>query len=234
MKHADSRDIPHPKRERGPGAMKKPRIKKADGTSFENRAVGREVRRPPLCMLFEDAADPENIPKGVYGMYPASLIGKILPWLRCDRSKLLHVCSGGLPPGEGIRVDIRPEAKPDIIADGRHLPLADSSIDAVLIDPPYSEHYARELYGTEYPRPKALLAEAVRVLRPNGIVGIVHYIVPNPPDGARFLKCFGLSMGFGYPMRAVTLYEKFQPSLFVGENPVGPRQARRRRRVGSA
>jgi len=44
------------------------------------------------------------------------------------------------------------------------------------------------------------------------------YIVPNPPhQGVRFVKAFGLSMGFGYPMRAVTIYERTQSSLFEAE-----------------
>lgn len=232
MKHTGTRDVPRGPRERGKGDFRDhtrkgtreertvadlqrlTRVRKADGSSFENRAVDRTPKRPPFCMLFDDFADAsEPQPPGVYGMYPASFIAKILPWLRCARSEVLHVCSGGLPRGEGIRVDIRPEAHPDIVADGRELPLADGSVAGVLIDPPYSEHYARELYGTDYPRPAHLLREAARVVRPNGRIGIVHYIVPNPPDGTCFVRAFGLSMGFGYPMRAVTLYERLQASL---------------------
>jgi SAM-dependent methyltransferase len=220
-KHREGRDVPV-RRERSASEFKKARkgtreertvadlarltrVRKEDGGSFENRAQGSDPRRPPFCMLFEDFGD--QVP-GVYGMFPASFIPKILPWLRCERREILHVCSGGLPRGEGIRVDIRPEAKPDIVADGRALPLEDASVAAVLIDPPYSEHYARELYGTDYPRPSHLLREAVRVVRPNGRFAIVHYIVPNPPGGGRFIRAFGLSMGFGYPMRAVTIFER--------------------------
>jgi len=226
VKHAAGRDVPHLRRERAVAEFKKgckgsreertvqdlrlTRVRMEDGRSFENRARHREPRRPPFCMLFEDFGG--GVP-GVYGMYPVGFIDKVLPMLRCDRTQVLHVCSGGLPDGEGLRVDIRPEAMPDIIADGRALPLPEASQAAVLIDPPYSEHYARELYGTDYPRPAHLLREAARVVRHNGRIGIVHYIVPNPPDGTRFVRAIGLSMGFGYPMRAVTFYEREQPSL---------------------
>jgi hypothetical protein len=183
-KHSPGRDVPHAPRQRKAAEFKNSgsrkgtreertiqdlarltRVRKEDGTSFENRAVGRLPKRPPFCMLFEDLADPLEQETGVYGMYPASFIQKILPWLRCDRSEVLHVCSGGLAKGEGIRVDVRPEAKPDIVADGRALPLDAGSVAAVLIDPPYSEHYAKELYGTDYPRPAHLLREAARVVR---------------------------------------------------------------------
>jgi len=173
-----------------------------------------EPKRPPFAMLYDDLADDMPEPAPVYGQYPRSLIAKLLPYLRCERREILHVCSGCLPRGEGIRVDIRPAAMPDILADGRALPLADGSIAAVMIDPPYTPHYARELYGVEYPRPSHLLREAVRVVRFSGVVVIVHYITPKPPKGARFIKAFALSTGFDMPVRAVSLYQRDQAGMF--------------------
>ena len=49
-----------------------------------------------------------------------------------------------------------------------------------------------------------------------GRIGLVHYLVANPPAGGAFIKCFGLSTGFGYPMRAVTIYERGQQDLPLG------------------
>lgn len=196
-----------------------------------SEATARSVRRsvalphdappqpPVICALYEDLAADEPAP--VFGQYPRALIGKLLPWLGCKRSEVLHVCSGALRRGEGIRVDIRPEACPDILADGRDLPLPDGSAAAVMIDPPYTEAYAKDLYGLEYPKPAHLLREAARVVRPAGVIAFVHYIVPTPPEGTSHLKTFGLSTGFGFPMRAVTLYRKAQPDLFAA-SPEGP------------
>ena len=185
------------------------------GTNGSWPASGASPKRPVICGLFDDLNDtpPEDMPEQVFGMYPAVLIRKLMPWLRCERREVLHVCSGGLPPSEGIRVDLRPEAKPDILADGRNLPLKAGSQAGVLIDPPYTEQYAQDLYGVDYPRPAHLLAEAARVVRPSGRIGIVHYLVPMPPPGCKFVKVLGLSMGFGFPMRAVTIYEREQASL---------------------
>ncbi len=184
---------------------------------------------PPVLVLYEDMlgsdedavawlgrARPGDAPAAVYGQYPRSLIPKLLPWLLCERHEILHVCSGSLAPGEGIRVDIRPEAKPDILADGRDLPLEDGSQAAVLIDPPYTEHYARHLYGVDYPRPSHLLKEAARVVRRGGRIGFVHYITPKPAPGTRLIRAFGLSTGFDMPMRAVTIYERDQAELDFG------------------
>ncbi|MCA1833015.1 MAG: class I SAM-dependent methyltransferase [Mycobacteriales bacterium] len=111
---------------------------------------------------------------------------------------------------------MRPEARPDILADGRALPLRDGSIAAVMCDPPYCEEYAESLYGVEYPRPAHLLAEAARVVRPGGRIAFVHYIVPAPPAGTRVVRILGLSTGFNMPMRALTVLERDQAELALG------------------
>lgn len=187
--------------------------RRVPGTNGSWPAAGQDPKPPAICNLVEALTD-EPQPQAVFGQYPRALIGKMLPWLRCERSKILHVCSGSLPPGEGIRVDIRPEARPDILADGRRLPFASGSIAAVMLDPPYTEQYARDLYGVEYPRPSHLLAEAARVVRPCGRIAFVHYLVPMPPAGCRLVKVLGLSTGLGFPIRAVTIFQREQGRLF--------------------
>lgn len=172
-----------------------------------------EPKPPPLLVLLPDENYAEFGPAPIYGQYPRGLITKLLPWLRCKRSEVLHVCSGCLPKGEGIRVDIRPEARPDVLADGRKLPFADGSQAAVMVDPPYCPEYAASLYGIEYPLPKHLLVEATRVVRPSGRIVFVHYITPKPVPGMTFVKSFGLSIGFDMPMRAVSIYERNQSEL---------------------
>lgn len=172
-----------------------------------------EPKPPPLLVLLPDINPDGLAPKPIYGQYPRGLITKVLPWLNCRRDQILHVCSGCLPKGEGIRVDIRPDAKPDFIADGRALPFLDGSHAAVMLDPPYCEEYAKSLYGIEYPRPSHLLREAARVVRPGGRIAMVHYITPKAVAGLRFVKAFGLSTGFDMPMRAVTIFEREQVRL---------------------
>jgi SAM-dependent methyltransferase len=189
------------------------------GTVGESNGLAHEPKPPAIGFLYEDLAPSLKIPKAVFGQYPRTLIPALLPWLLCERREILHVCSGSLPQGEGVRVDIRPDAHPDIVADGRALPFADGSLAAAMADPPYNRHYAKDLYGVEYPRPSHLLREIARVVRPGGRFAFVHYITPNPPPRCRFVKAFGLSTGFGFPMRAVTVYERRHADLVeVGES----------------
>ena len=165
---------------------------------------------PPAIAAFLPTMEPDNDerPEKVFGQYPRALIPRLMADLLCERREVLHVCSGSLPRGEGIRVDIRRAACPDILADGRALPLADGSMAAVLIDPPYTAQYAQDLYGVEYPRPAHLLAEAARVVRPGGRIGFVHFLVPYTPPGCVYVKTIGLSTGMGFHVRAITLFQR--------------------------
>lgn len=159
--------------------------------------------------------DPEDFePTAVFGAFPR----RFLPWacrqLQAAPSEVLHVCSGMLTRADGgLRVDLRRDARPTVIADGRALPFKDGTFRAVLIDPPWSVEYARDLYGTEYPRPSHLLAEASRVVRPCGRIGFVHFLVPSPPPRARLVAVKGITTGCGYRIRALTIFEREQDRL---------------------
>lgn len=215
-KQRPSRNVPHPVADKigrtEPGRFEANKAKRLRNKMPSSSRDGSDPKPPAICALFHDLVQDE-LPQAVFGQYPRGLIRKLLPLLNCQRDQILHVCSGSLPRGEGIRVDMRPAALPDVLADGRKLPFKTGSIAAVLLDPPYTKQYAKDLYGVKYPRPSHLLAEAARVVKPCGRFGFVHYIVPNPPPGCRVFKVCGLSTGFGFPMRAVTIYEKEQDRL---------------------
>lgn len=146
-----------------------------------------------------------------WGAYPKDFLRWACRAMQCDRQEVVHLCSGALPPGEGrLRVDIRPEAKPDLIADCRALPLPDNYAAAVLLDPPYTVEYAQDLYSTEYPRPSALLAEASRIAQPGAPIGFLHFLVPLPPAGASIEAVYGITTGPNYRIRAFTVFRKQQ------------------------
>src|SRR5262245_49636433 len=96
------------------------------------REMGAAMKGPALWSCREvEFAQPEPRP----GQYPKGFIAFAARAMRVQRSDILHICSGSLPRGEGwLRIDINPNAAPDVLADGRALPLADGCAPAVLID----------------------------------------------------------------------------------------------------
>ena len=167
-----------------------------------------------LSSEHDASADPDGF--AVYGRYPKGFLDHVVrsQWLGdVRRDAILHVGSGTLSVSEAWTVDIRPQAKPRVVADGAALPFPDGSFLAVMLDPPYSEHFARVLYGTENPRPSWLLCEAARVVVPNGRIGILHVAVPFSPPGCRLITVHGVTTGVGFRIRAFSIYEKHQASL---------------------
>lgn len=162
-------------------------------------------------------AEPDGF--AVYGRFPRGFLARILRdrvMGDVERDDILHVCSGTLGPDERWTVDLRPEARPAVIADGRALPFRDEAFGAVLLDPPYSDQYARNLYGVENPRPSWLLKEAARVVKPCGRIGMLHVSVPFAPPRCRLVTVYGISTGVGFRIRALTVYQKEQAGLFDG------------------
>ena len=163
----------------------------------------------------DDQADGDPDGFAVFGRFPKGFLRHFLK-LRMlgdvTRDEVLHVCSGTLT--EAWTVDVRAEAKPRVIANGTALPFRDASFKAVLMDPPYSDAYARNLYGTENPRPAWLLREAARVVVPGGRIALMHVGVPFAPPACHLVRVWPVSTGVGFRGRWVTIYQKDQAGLF--------------------
>lgn len=165
-----------------------------------------------------DGADPDGF--AVFGQFPDGFLRDVLRLELLgtrNRDEVLHVCSGTLGPRERWTVDMRPAARPSVIARGESLPFLDGVFRAILIDPPYTEEYARNLYRSEFPRPSHLLREAARVVAPGGRIGLLHIAVPITPAGCDFVTSFGVVPGPGFRIRAFTVYQRLQDSLFASE-----------------
>lgn len=164
----------------------------------------------PVMFGFRQAEDFGVFPEG--GGYPLRFLRHAYETLGCwSPDHVLHLCSGSMQ--RGIRVDIRHEKRPSVVADVRNTPFADESFLWIMSDPPYSEEYARNLYGTEkhYPKPGQILREASRLLIPGGRVGLLHFQVPMARRPLRLIGVWGITTGAGYAIRAWSVFEKEIP-----------------------
>jgi hypothetical protein len=129
---------------------------------------------------------------------------------------VLHICgglarlypyAGGFGPGDKT-LDLDPTVEPDILADARE-PYP-TGFRAILADPPYSEADAG-LYAPGaacYPKLTVILRNGLDALSPGGRVGIIHYVVPAPPKGARFVAAVAIMCGFNNRVRVYSVFEK--------------------------
>lgn len=160
-------------------------------------------------------ADPDGF--AVFGQFPLGWLKDVLRMKLLgdvSRDDILHVCSGTLGPVERWTVDIRLAARSSVVANAEALPFLPATFRAILLDPPYTEQYARNLYGTEFPKPARMLREAARVVQPGGRIGLLHIAVPITPPGCEFVTSFGVVPGPGFRIRAFTVYERTHKQLF--------------------
>ena len=179
----------------------------------------RESRQRGLAGVPDAAPGPPAVwevsPAITFGQFPRGFIAWFSRLVGVGRQHIGHICSGALPPGEGrVRIDLRAAVFPSVIAAATHLPLRSGSFRCLLIDPPYTARYSRDLYDVRrYPRPSHLLREASRVLAPGGVVGILHFHIPRPRGELILESVYGISTGCGYKIRALTLFRRRSADL---------------------
>lgn len=86
----------------------------------------------------------------------------------------LHMFSGSTE--FGVTVDYRSDSNALVVAPFDAIPTPDTLYDGVLADPPYADHWQGQWHG-ELPKPKHILREAVRLVKPGGLIGILHIII---------------------------------------------------------
>lgn len=86
----------------------------------------------------------------------------------------LHMFAGSAD--FGVTTDFRPESGANIIAAFDAIPFGAGSFDAVIADPPYADHWQGQWHGG-LPKPKHILREAARLVKPGGLIGILHIII---------------------------------------------------------
>lgn len=129
---------------------------------------------------------------------------------------VLHVCGGlarlypyanGFGPNDKT-LDLDPNVEPDFLQSAAS-PLP-TGFRAMLADPPYTPEDARQYFPGEaqYPLPNKIVAGMLAALSPGQRCGIIHYIIPSPPKGARFVACVGIVSGFNNRGRFYSVFER--------------------------
>ncbi len=121
----------------------------------------------------------------------------------------------------GVRVDLDPLVEPDIVGDAHALPFDDESFDCVILDPPYSDEEALELYATKIRlRPAVYTAEAVRVCRQGGWVVVYTDREPRRPPRCNHTMRIVVVLRPSHSPRIAGVFQKRKPGMpFYGTEP---------------
>ena len=114
------------------------------------------------------------------GCYP-KYFEKHLPRL-LETDNYVHFFGGKAETG--YRIDLNESINPDLVANVENLSMIESnSFEGGMADPPYTKEFAKNLYNCEYPHFKQWTDELSRIVKPNGLIGIMqNYIVPQIKD----------------------------------------------------
>lgn len=164
-----------------------------------------------------------------YGAYPNGFLERARALLGVTPlDGILHVCGGqarnypAKPRGFGPNdktLDMDPALNPDFLQSAMDpIPLVPVGLvdpvrlwPALIADPPYTEadaaHYVPG--ATVFPIANTLLRNMLDAVRPGGRVGMLHYVLPQPPKiGVRFVACVGVVVGYNNRMRVFSVFEK--------------------------
>jgi hypothetical protein len=102
------------------------------------------------------------------GVYPFHYL-EMLDYLFGTEKDTIEVCSGTVK--NSVTVDINPECKPDLVADGQDLKcIKENAFSRWRCDPPYNEDTASKMYDTKLPSLGKLLKAGSQVVRPGSLM----------------------------------------------------------------
>lgn len=142
-----------------------------------------------------------------WGGFPLHFESRLLDLLRLKRGNMILQPFGGYAE-LGIRLDINQAVGPDIIADAHHLPFRDNTFDLVLLDPPYSDKLAKDMYDGKPPKFKQYSKEAVRVTKEGGFIVMYHFLAMPAIRGTRTVYRIFIETRKWHRLRCVHIHKK--------------------------
>lgn len=143
------------------------------------------------------------------GGFPLHFEIKLIRELNLDpeKHKILHPFGGHAE--HGIRVDINPDVKPDVVGDAHSMHMfKNNEFDLVILDPPYTDEYSKELYGTGKLSFKKYTTEAVRVTKPGSYIAMYHFLATPRLDGTKLVMRIFLETRIWHKLRCIHIYQK--------------------------
>lgn len=148
------------------------------------------------------------------GAYPAGFLKRLKKAFEyiypTNPRDILHVCSGRIPPEEGIRIDLDPSYNPDYLDDVETMKdISDDLFQWVMADPPYNNPASQKYYKMKMPNKAKMIKQMVRVCKVDGYVSILDQISPN--SVSRCLKrvaIIGITSVPNQDLRVFTVFKK--------------------------
>ena len=159
-----------------------------------------------------------------YGAYPNGFLERARALLGVSpNDAMLHVCGGqarhypAKPRGFGPydrTLDLDSELKPDYLQSATDPLPGSAGADkwgALIADPPYTaddaDHYTPG--RDRFPKANLILKRMLEAVLPGGRVGMLHYILPQPPrQGVRFVAAVAVIVGFNNRIRCFSVFER--------------------------
>lgn len=146
---------------------------------------------------------------GYHGEYPRTYLERIMT-LFPDTENILHLFSGSLDHTvKGIRFDINPSIKPDVVGNSSKLStyFPPNKFDLILADPPYTLEDA-DHYGYPMINRAKVIKECTTIIKPGKFLVWLDQICPIYSGDITLIGAIGILQSTNHRVRAAFVFRK--------------------------